>query len=169
MKHALLLTALSASLFLATARQARADQEYCREFTREVMVGGQAQPGYGIACQQPDGSWKIVSDSNPQEAVTQGAPYNGPTTRIIQSAPDTVIVRPSRVYEAQSYGYGYGVGVGSHGTSISVGTSYYPYYGYPYPRYRYGRDPHRDHFYNYHHGPGWDKHYEHHRRVLNKE
>jgi len=36
--------------------------EYCREFQSEINVGGQREKGYGTACQQPDGSWKIVSN-----------------------------------------------------------------------------------------------------------
>lgn len=35
--------------------------EYCREFQSEIMVGGERERGFGRACQQPDGSWKIVS------------------------------------------------------------------------------------------------------------
>ena len=34
--------------------------QYCREFQQTITVGGQQQQGYGTACQQPDGSWKIV-------------------------------------------------------------------------------------------------------------
>ena len=33
---------------------------YCREFQQTIVIGGQQQQGYGKACQQPDGSWKIV-------------------------------------------------------------------------------------------------------------
>lgn len=33
---------------------------YCREFQQKVTVGGKTQSAYGTACQQPDGSWKIV-------------------------------------------------------------------------------------------------------------
>jgi len=33
---------------------------YCREFQTTVTIGGQPQPAYGTACQQPDGSWKVV-------------------------------------------------------------------------------------------------------------
>ncbi len=33
---------------------------YCREFDQKVTIGGQTQSAYGTACQQPDGSWKIV-------------------------------------------------------------------------------------------------------------
>ena len=34
---------------------------YCREYQSEVIVGGQAQVGYGTACRMPDGDWKITS------------------------------------------------------------------------------------------------------------
>jgi surface antigen len=33
---------------------------YCREFQTEVTVGGQREKAHGVACQQPDGSWRIV-------------------------------------------------------------------------------------------------------------
>ena len=33
--------------------------EYCREFQQTIVVGGHQQQGYGRACRQPDGSWKI--------------------------------------------------------------------------------------------------------------
>lgn len=33
---------------------------YCREFQTEVTVGGKRQDAHGVACQQPDGSWRIV-------------------------------------------------------------------------------------------------------------
>jgi surface antigen len=33
---------------------------HCREFQQTIVVGGQTQSGYGTACQQPDGSWRIV-------------------------------------------------------------------------------------------------------------
>ena len=36
------------------------DGRVCREFQQQVTVDGQAQQSYGTACQQPDGSWKIV-------------------------------------------------------------------------------------------------------------
>ena len=32
---------------------------YCREYQQEVVVAGRRQQGYGQACRQPDGSWKI--------------------------------------------------------------------------------------------------------------
>ena len=35
--------------------------KYCREYQQTIYVGGQQETGVGIACEQPDGSWKIVS------------------------------------------------------------------------------------------------------------
>lgn len=34
--------------------------EYCREFQQTIEVGGQVQRGYGTACRQPDGSWRMT-------------------------------------------------------------------------------------------------------------
>ena len=39
----------------------RASGEYCREFQQEIEIGGQTERGYGTACRQPDGSWKIIA------------------------------------------------------------------------------------------------------------
>jgi surface antigen len=33
---------------------------YCREFNQSVVIGGKKQDAFGTACQQPDGSWKII-------------------------------------------------------------------------------------------------------------
>lgn len=35
--------------------------QYCREYTQNLTIGGKTETGYGTACRQPDGSWKIVS------------------------------------------------------------------------------------------------------------
>lgn len=34
---------------------------YCREYTKQVWVGGRMQESYGQACMQPDGAWEIDS------------------------------------------------------------------------------------------------------------
>ena len=34
---------------------------YCREFQQTIVVGSQTQQGYGTACRQPDGSWRMVN------------------------------------------------------------------------------------------------------------
>jgi surface antigen len=33
---------------------------YCRKFQQQVIVGGRVRSAFGQACQQPDGSWRIV-------------------------------------------------------------------------------------------------------------
>jgi len=38
----------------------------CRQFNAEVMIGGQPQPAYAWACEQPDGSWRISQETPPQ-------------------------------------------------------------------------------------------------------
>lgn len=36
------------------------DGNYCREYQTDIEVDGRRQKGYGTACRQPDGTWKIV-------------------------------------------------------------------------------------------------------------
>ncbi len=44
-------------------RDGRSDSgAYCREFQSEIIVGGKKEEGFGTACRQPDGSWKIVEN-----------------------------------------------------------------------------------------------------------
>jgi surface antigen len=33
----------------------------CREFSQRVFIDGRRETAYGVACRQPDGSWRIVS------------------------------------------------------------------------------------------------------------
>ncbi len=33
----------------------------CREYSQTIYVGGKQQSGYGTACQQSDGSWKVIN------------------------------------------------------------------------------------------------------------
>jgi surface antigen len=37
-----------------------ANGQYCREFQQTITVDGEEQKGFGTACRQSDGSWKIV-------------------------------------------------------------------------------------------------------------
>jgi hypothetical protein len=82
----------------------------CREFQRTIVIGGREEQGYGTACRQPDGTWRIVSGQ------TAAAPT------VVQRS--TVYVRevPRPYYSYPYYPY-----------------SYYPYgyyapwgYGYPF-------------------------------------
>jgi surface antigen len=34
--------------------------EFCREFQKEIRVGGRIERGWGIACLQEDGSWRVT-------------------------------------------------------------------------------------------------------------
>lgn len=48
------------------------DGDYCREYTRQVTIGGRVETSYGYACLQPDGQWLIDGDRNrplPSRAV----------------------------------------------------------------------------------------------------
>lgn len=38
-----------------------ADGSYCREYQQTITVGGKREQGYGTACRQRDGSWKVVN------------------------------------------------------------------------------------------------------------
>ena len=47
---------------ITPTREGRTDSgQYCREFSQTIYVGGRAEQGTGRACQQADGTWKIVS------------------------------------------------------------------------------------------------------------
>jgi surface antigen len=37
-----------------------ASGQYCREFQQTVTIAGEENQGFGTACRQSDGSWKIV-------------------------------------------------------------------------------------------------------------
>jgi surface antigen len=41
-------------------RTTEANGTVCREYQQTITVGGRSQEGYGTACRQPDGSWRIV-------------------------------------------------------------------------------------------------------------
>lgn len=49
----------------------------CREFQQTISVGGQVQQAYGMACQQADGTWQLVSPAsvNPPPASVSVVPY----------------------------------------------------------------------------------------------
>ena len=48
---------------VTTTREGTSESgQYCREFQQSITVGGQTEQGYGIACRQPDGTWRIMQD-----------------------------------------------------------------------------------------------------------
>lgn len=37
------------------------DYQYCREYTADIVIGGKKKSGYGVACMEQDGTWRVVS------------------------------------------------------------------------------------------------------------
>ena len=57
-----------------------AETQNCREFTAPIRVGSVEREGYGRACEQPDGSWRIVAPAadaqqTPQHTTTYTTNY----------------------------------------------------------------------------------------------
>ena len=52
---------------VATREGTSSTGRYCREFQQTVTIGGKSEQAYGTACQQPDGSWEVVSTGDGQE------------------------------------------------------------------------------------------------------
>lgn len=50
------------------AGDAKAEHGQCREYTKNISIGGRLEIGYGRACLQPDGAWEIVSLSGQGDA-----------------------------------------------------------------------------------------------------
>ena len=105
---------------------------YCREYTQAVTIGGQRQNSYGTACQQPDGTWKILP-SNVQAQANANTPpieYLGPpqyTTQPVYMVPPPVYYQPAPYYGPYPYPYAYsGVSIG-----LGFGGGYHGgYHGY---------------------------------------
>ena len=55
----------SASGSVTATRDGRSTSgRYCREFRQQIKIGDRNEQAYGTACQQPDGSWEIVSSQH---------------------------------------------------------------------------------------------------------
>jgi len=85
----LILTALVTLPIVGNNGEAHAAEEYCREYTKTVTVGGQREQAYGTACYKPDGSWEIVS--------TQGSDYGRSQVR------DVIVNDAGRDYRTKPY------------------------------------------------------------------
>lgn len=64
--------------------------DYCREFTRDIVIDGQTVQGWGVSCLQPDGSWKISSEPQVAPAPRVMAP---PPVIYANPNPTTMIIR----------------------------------------------------------------------------
>ncbi len=69
---------------------------YCREFQQTIIIGDKEEQGYGTACRQPDGSWRIVNPRLREEVARE-------TSR------ETVVYYPDsyRYYDPWRFGYPY--------------------------------------------------------------
>lgn len=54
---------MAALAAVGVAGTATADDAYCREYQRNITIGGETVKSHGTACMQPDGSWKLMSDA----------------------------------------------------------------------------------------------------------
>lgn len=75
LKNTLMGVALSIAAMVGLPSGAKAD-DYCREYTRTVNVGGMTQDAYGTACLQPDGSWMIVGEGLGNDIPNNAANVN---------------------------------------------------------------------------------------------
>ncbi len=41
--------------------EAYRSEGYCREYTQTIYIDGRPRTGHGLACREPDGSWKVIS------------------------------------------------------------------------------------------------------------
>ena len=46
--------------YITPTNTLKTEQGYCREYTQEVVIGGERKKAYGKACRKPDGNWEIV-------------------------------------------------------------------------------------------------------------
>lgn len=85
------------SIFTSEASASNAyDAGYCREYTRTIHVGGRPQEGYGTACLQPDGSWRITAGDDVGQTISPA---------YIVEQPVVYIQEPARnVYRTTHYG-----------------------------------------------------------------
>lgn len=68
----------------------------CREFVTKIIIGGNEEQGYGTACRQPDGSWKIVPEE--QGTASQTAPPAPPQQAYDYPPPDEYYAYPAGFY-----------------------------------------------------------------------
>lgn len=71
----------------------------CREFQKEVRIGGHVQQAWGIACRQPDGSWRLQRGAAREVVVTRPPPTviyaPPPPPRVVYTYPPYYHPRPA--------------------------------------------------------------------------
>ncbi|MFQ5535340.1 MAG: hypothetical protein ACE5EM_11030 [Sphingomonadales bacterium] len=51
------------NVWIEQPARTKASDQYCREYTTEIIINGEPQEAYGQACRQEDGTWKIMSQN----------------------------------------------------------------------------------------------------------
>jgi len=97
----------------------------CREFISTIVIGGEEQQGYGTACRQPDGSWKIVSN---KPSADQAPPAAAQTKGYVNTPPPEYYAYPADFYFPYhiylSFGYLYRGGSLHRGSYYLDGRSF---------------------------------------------
>lgn len=140
----LYIAAVAFSLAGLIHSRAQAEGKYCREFSQGFTIAGEAQEGYGTACRQPDGRWKIVKPATLEPQQIDRV--------IIKEQPiKNVLIAPgpryrSSVYYSPWWRYNHHYGRHHHrphsGLSITVASGDHEYIGFG-NGVRYGRDRHK--------------------------
>ena len=85
-------------------------QPSCRQVSQTIVIDGQNQQAYSLACQQPDGTWQIVGPAPDQSAQPQPPPG---------APPGAYPAYPAYAY-GYPYPYSYGY-PGYYGPALGIG------------------------------------------------
>jgi hypothetical protein len=128
-------------------------QQKCREYTKEIRTG---QPDVkGTLCLQPDGTWR---PSDNAEVKGNGIISFGGGSSSIEHRGDTRIYTTHPDAATQL--------VIEDNVPAYIVVDPYRWHG------NYSRrdwSPEKRSFYRHHNGPGWNKHWKHHKKVLKKD
>jgi hypothetical protein len=86
-------------------------QEFCREYTSKAVIDGTPQDMVGLACQQPDGRWKLVDGTAPPPDGPQASP---PPTVVYPYPYPYYYYYPYPTYFGPSFGIFFGGRFGHH-------------------------------------------------------
>jgi hypothetical protein len=94
---------VATALCLSAFSQAKAEEPYCREFTQTFTVAGETEKGYGTACLQPDGAWKIISQTNAASGEQANSVQYVVKEESVYIVPRTVIFAPGHITHRKPY------------------------------------------------------------------
>jgi surface antigen len=70
-----------------SAARVSAAPQNCREYTTPVLVGGRSETASGVACEQADGSWRIVDNTPGLPPQSYTMPPPGSAQEVAGTAP----------------------------------------------------------------------------------